>query len=644
MKPLISIIIPVWNVDQFIEKCLDSLLGQTYDNLQIILVDDGSPDSSGRICDIYAQKDSRIEVIHQKNAGVCNARNTALKYVRGEYVGFVDPDDWVAPDMFEYLLRGIEREQADIACCHYYRVTQEEEIYSQCDGIDYVYTQEEAITELINRFLIRNVFWNKLFRTEIFNGITFPEGVIYEGTVMIYQLFLRAQKIVMLGQPKYYYVDNPKSYINSDSFPYYTDFVMAHIGRYRVLEKKFPNLKKKMMQDLLTAFFKFQYMYKVTTRVIQNEEKRIQQIQQFFEENREYIEQEMELDSIQKKQIPYILKFTPKNLKKARKIAALDSRKKTLIGMLQVGRKKQKDIPAVISYERKYYKEINESILKEIQQCEFEILKKVHELCEKYGIQYYLYGGTLLGAVRHGGFIPWDDDVDLIMPLKDFYRFQEIAQKELGDKYFVQTCMNDSDFPKIFMKVRREDSYICEDKWEERKMHSGIYIDIMPLAGFPEGKCNEKIFLHAFSFWEQLSSFDKPKTKRMSVKMLFAVMKKLPLRFRYQMREYVMKKSDWFGRRSSLVCSYGSHYKPMKKRVMMREWFTGKGQMNFEGYQFYVPAGWKEYLEYLYGENYMQLPPVEERETHLNLTKTRLPQDIGGNLSVKTGKSFENML
>lgn len=628
MKPLISIIVPVWNVDQFLEKCLDSLLCQTYDNLQIILVDDGSPDASGQICDIYAKKDRRIEVIHQENAGVCNARNTALKHVKGDYIGFVDPDDWAAPDMFEYLLQGIEREKADIACCHYYRVTQGEEIYSQCDGIDYVYTKEEAVEELINRFLIRNVFWNKLFKAELFRDIVFPEGVIYEGTVMIYQLLLRAEKVIMLGQPKYYYVDNPKSYINSDSFPYYTDFVMAHIGRYLALEEQFPDLRVKMMQDLLAALFKFQYMYRVKMETVQKEQERIAQIRQFFEEKKDFIANEIELDAIRKKQLPYLLKFTPEDLKRARRIAAVDDRKKMLFRVLKKGKKQVKEIPASVTYERKYYQEINNHILREIQQCEFEILKKVHEVCEKNGIQYYLYGGTLLGAVRHGGFIPWDDDVDLVMPLEDFDRFIRIAQKELGDAYFVQTCMNDPGFPKVFLKVRREDSYICEDKWEKRRMHAGIYIDIMPLAGFPAGKWKKKIFLHAFSFWEQLCSFDKPKTSHIGVKILFSMMKRLPLQFKYRMREKVVRLSDRVGRKSGLVCSYGSHYKPMARRVMQQSWFTGKEQMCFEGQEFYVPAGWKDYLEYLYGENYMELPPVEKRETHLNLTKTRLPGKI----------------
>lgn len=625
MKPLISIIVPVWNVDQFLEKCLDSLISQTYENLQIILVDDGSPDASGLICDIYAERDSRIEVIHQKNAGVCNARNTALKYVKGEYIGFVDPDDWAAPDMFEYLLQGMEREKADIACCHYYRVTQGEEIYSQCDGIDYVYTREEAVSELINRFLIRNVFWNKLFKAELFADVVFPEGVIYEGTVMIYQLLLKAEKIVMLGQPKYYYVDNPKSYINSDSFPYYTDFVMAHIGRYRALEQKFPQLKIKMMQDLLAAFFKFQYMYRVKLEVVEGEQERIKQIQCFFTEKKDFIENEVLLDKIRKKQLPYLLKFTPKDLKRARKIAAVDSRKQMLFHVLKKGQKQVKEIPSSVVYERKCYQEINNGILREIQKCELEILKRVHEVCEKNDIQYYLYGGTLLGAVRHGGFIPWDDDVDLIMPLADFDRFAKIAQKELGHDYFVQTCMNDPEFPKVFMKVRREDSYICEDKWEDRRMHAGIYIDIMPLSGFPDGKWNEKIFLHAFSFWEQLCSFDKPKTNHLSVKILFSIMKRLPLKFRYHMREKVMRLSDRVSTGGSLVCSYGSHYKPMARRILQRSWFTGKEQMEFEGQNFYVPEGWKEYLRYLYGEDFMELPPIEKRETHLNLTKTRLP-------------------
>ena len=164
MEPLISIIIPVWKVDRFLEKCLDSVINQTYRNLQIILVDDGSPDASGEICDLYAKKDQRIEVIHQKNAGVCVARNEAMKKVRGEYIGFVDPDDWISPDMFEYLYNGIVKYNTQMSVCRYYRVTDGKDTYSNCDGEDCKFTRQQAIEDLVNRFIIRNVFWNKLLK------------------------------------------------------------------------------------------------------------------------------------------------------------------------------------------------------------------------------------------------------------------------------------------------------------------------------------------------------------------------------------------------------------------------------------------------------------------------------------------------
>ncbi len=258
MDNLISIIVPVYNVEPFIRKSLDSILAQTYQNLEIILIDDGSKDNSPQICDEYAQKDSRVKVIHQQNQGVCAARNAALEIAAGTYLGFVDPDDWCAPDMFEYLLNNAKKYQADITCCRYYRVTPGKETTSRCDGIDVVLDKDEAIAELINHFIIRNVFWNKLFTRTVFQGIEFPVGRIYEGTAMVYKLIEKANKVALLGDPKYYYFKNTKSYIHIDTLKHRLDYAIAHIERYEDLKDKYPELKGKMIKEMQEGLYNFE--------------------------------------------------------------------------------------------------------------------------------------------------------------------------------------------------------------------------------------------------------------------------------------------------------------------------------------------------------------------------------------------------
>jgi len=119
----ISIIVPVYNVERYIRKCVKSLINQTYKNIEIILVNDGSPDNCGQICDDFAREDRRIVVIHKENGGLCSARNAGLSVATGKYIGFVDSDDWIRADMYEYLYINAKSHDADIACCNYYRVT-----------------------------------------------------------------------------------------------------------------------------------------------------------------------------------------------------------------------------------------------------------------------------------------------------------------------------------------------------------------------------------------------------------------------------------------------------------------------------------------------------------------------------------------
>lgn len=623
MSKLISIIVPVWNVDRYLEKCLDSILAQTYTDLQIILIDDGSTDYSGIICDEYAAKDSRIEVVHQKNAGVCHARNAALERVRGEYIGFVDPDDWIKPDMFEYLQRGMEIYSADISCCHYFRVCAGQEIYAQGDGNDYVYTAHEAVEELVNRFLLRNVFWNKLFKVSLFESITFPEGRIYEGTDMIYRLLLRAEKVVMLGEAKYYYVDNPKSYVNQDTLKHYCDYVYAHIHRYGDLIEDFKELQDKLLRDIAEGILKMRYLQNCTQEQIDKNKDDLEMIRQFVQEHESQMETVMSQKS-ERRELKHILRCSPNGIRCARYIGAFEHRLQLLRSLFGHGKgQKKKD---VVTDNSPIVKRENQKKLRNIQLTELEILKEVDRICKENGIQYYLYGGTLLGAVRHHGFIPWDDDIDIVMHRSDYKRFKEVCKTQLGEHFFYQTCFTDSKFPMLFTKIRRNDSQVCEDKWDVNSMHSGIFIDILPLDRYPDNKVIGRILRGMESVVQQACALDRIHTKHIGVYILFGILKLFPRKARYLMREWILSLSNMVGG-TKLVCSYGSHYQPTSKRVLKSEWFTGEETMQFEDGSFYVPKGWKEYLIHLYGEYYMELPPVEKREVHLNLSKVRFPKE-----------------
>ena len=211
-NPLISIIVPVYNVEKYLPKCVESLLAQTYSNLEIILVDDGSVDASGQICDTYAAKDSRVRVIHQPNAGVSAARNAGLKAARGEYIGFVDADDWVEPDMYEYLYGLISKENAHLAMCNFYTFTD-----SDCKPVIQI-SADYAMYPLTSIFDFPSwiYLWNKLFKKSTLGDQLFNSQVSYgEDSSFIFECIKKQGLLSVGNQPKYYYRHNPKSASNS---------------------------------------------------------------------------------------------------------------------------------------------------------------------------------------------------------------------------------------------------------------------------------------------------------------------------------------------------------------------------------------------------------------------------------------------
>ena len=170
MNHKISIIIPVYNVEEYIERCILSVIGQKYQNLEIILVDDGSADNSGVICDKYAAIDNRIKVIHQQNKGVSSARNRALDYATGDYIGFLDGDDFIHEEMYQTLYEKSITEDAVIGVCNYIKVYEETLLKDIQPGSGEVmsYIGQDALMELHKEAVLWNVVWNKLFKKELF--------------------------------------------------------------------------------------------------------------------------------------------------------------------------------------------------------------------------------------------------------------------------------------------------------------------------------------------------------------------------------------------------------------------------------------------------------------------------------------------
>ena len=173
MNTMISIIIPVYKVEKYLDKCIKSIVSQTYSNLEIILVDDGSPDKSGLICDKWATLDSRIRVVHQKNAGAGAARNVALKLAQGEFISFVDSDDYLSVNMFKNLLSYFE-EDIDIVECEFISVEEDDVLFIDEKSVQArVFSSEEAMREHIADHYFRQLIWNKLYRRSCIKNVYF---------------------------------------------------------------------------------------------------------------------------------------------------------------------------------------------------------------------------------------------------------------------------------------------------------------------------------------------------------------------------------------------------------------------------------------------------------------------------------------
>ena len=251
-NPLVSVIVPVYKVEKYIEKCIDSILRQSYKNLQIILVDDGSPDNCGSICDEYAIIDERISVIHQKNQGIAGARNSGLKVVQGEWIAWVDSDDWVEPDFIAGMLSEALSHNADIVICGR---SEEYKNRSKKCGVREKTTldPEHATILLLEDKAIRSYMCDKLWRSDLFKGVSFPVGYSYEDIAVCYKLFLKAKYIVCIPKAYYHYIIRSESITNSGNAKDNLYWSIFTVERNNCLAQRFPACKTKLEKGQIRA-------------------------------------------------------------------------------------------------------------------------------------------------------------------------------------------------------------------------------------------------------------------------------------------------------------------------------------------------------------------------------------------------------
>lgn len=254
MQPKVSIIVPIYNVEKYIHKCIDSILSQTFTDFELILVDDGSPDKCGEICEQYALKDNRIKVVHKENGGLSDARNAGMQYVNGGYTIFVDSDDWIESTMIGEMVKFIDEYNADIIQVGFYYAYKDYLLYDDryyCENDKPVVLDNFSLMkELVINERVKNFAWGKLYKTELIKDIPFKKGVLFEDVFWAHQVMQRVDKYVLSNKPLCYYLQREDSIVAT-----YTirnlDIIKGLKERHEFIEKHYPNLSDESYKLML---------------------------------------------------------------------------------------------------------------------------------------------------------------------------------------------------------------------------------------------------------------------------------------------------------------------------------------------------------------------------------------------------------
>ncbi len=286
MQELVSIIIPIYNVEDYLERCLNSVVNQTYKNLEIILVNDGSTDRCKKICDDYQKKDDRIKVIHKENGGLSDARNAGIEIAKGEYISFIDSDDYVSNDYIEYMYNMIKNTSSKLAICGV------KEVWAHTTIVEEAHTKSESLTAkqtLRNLLLDQGIeicAYAKLYHRDLFKEIRFPKGKVYEDSAVMYKLIMLADKIVYGDKKCYYYIARNGSISKHKDFNLNENDYIKHTNEMlEFLLKKFPDLEVPIHRFDINSKFRILKMLMFTKpRNVKMEKEYIKYIKKYQKE------------------------------------------------------------------------------------------------------------------------------------------------------------------------------------------------------------------------------------------------------------------------------------------------------------------------------------------------------------------------
>lgn len=256
-KNMVSIIIPIYKVEKYLNQCMTSIIHQTYFNLDIIMVDDGSPDLCPELCEQWRKRDARIQVIHKNNSGLSDARNAGLRLAKGKFVMFVDSDDWISFNMVEHMVEAIERNEADMVVCQFVNVFPNGHMnQNYCGQVGQkIIDREKALQLLAEDRQITNHVWRKLYKKELIPVDIFPKGKNFEDIMVMPILVGKCKKIVYMDEPLYFYRQNAEGIVNSRTVQNIQDNYDAVIEACNVIKEICPSTdlavrKSKLAKEL----------------------------------------------------------------------------------------------------------------------------------------------------------------------------------------------------------------------------------------------------------------------------------------------------------------------------------------------------------------------------------------------------------